>query len=98
MATRGETEEPEEGCLLAEGVRCRESGCLSRGGGRSGIGRKRKPAPVLGSSTGDAGVTGRSLSCVSLVSTALGPQQVNRPKRGQCREAAGLIDEPRASR
>jgi hypothetical protein len=98
VATRGETKEPEEGCLLAEGVRCRENGCLSRGGGGSGIGRKSKPAPVQESSTGDTGVTGRSLRSVSLVSTAPDPQQVSRPKRGQCREAAGLIDELRASR
>jgi hypothetical protein len=62
VATPGETEEPEEGCLLAEGVRCRENGCLSRGGGGSGIGWKMKPAPVPGTSTGDTGVKGRNLS------------------------------------
>jgi hypothetical protein len=98
VATRGETKGPEKGCLLAEGVRCRGNGCLSRGGSGSGIGRKRKPAPVLENSTGDAGVTGRSLNSVLLASTASDPYQVNRPKRGQCREATGLIDELRASR
>jgi hypothetical protein len=91
VATRGEAKEPEEGYLLAEGVRCRENGCLSRGGSGSGIGRKREPAPVLGSSTGDAGVTGRSLAA------SIWCQQRRIRGRSAGRSEANAVKQPASS-
>jgi len=44
----GKSEEPAKGSLLAEGVRCRGNGCLSRDGGGSGIGQASRPILSIG--------------------------------------------------
>jgi hypothetical protein len=66
VATPVDSEGPEEGSLLAEGVRCRENGCLSRGGSGSDIGQKSRPASPSENSAGDTDVTGRFSRSVSL--------------------------------
>jgi hypothetical protein len=43
VATPGKSEGPAQGSLLAEGVRCRGNGRLSRGGSGSGIGQESGP-------------------------------------------------------
>jgi hypothetical protein len=97
--TLGELEGPEKGSLVAEGVRCRGNRRLSRDGSRSGIGWKVEPASPSGKSTSDTGVRGRNFMQRGLRHEQCRTRsRGHRPKRGQSREAGGLIDKPRVSR
>jgi hypothetical protein len=61
VATVGETKQPEEGCLLVEGARCRGNRWSSRAGGESGIGWQAGLTLELEPLAGDAGVRGSVL-------------------------------------